>query len=104
MRSELEELKLELGAMQGQLDDMRKERDIAKLTAQYTRLGYGDLAEETATAFVNKDEATMFKNEQIVLDRMLSNVVPAAEPKNNKPESSSDDSSFDDFIKGLMEI
>lgn len=101
MRSELEELKLKLGAMQGQLDIMRKERDIANLTAQYTKLGYGELAEETATAFVNGDRETMFKNEQIVLDRAVSDVTPTANPESIE---SSEPDFFEDFVKGFTKI
>ena len=114
MRSQFEQenagLKQQMEAMQTTLDGYKREKDIANLTAQYTKLGYGDLAEATATAFLDGDNDTVFKNQQAVMDARIeaakqstiadktkqTPVPPAGNPKDNK------DDKLDDFTKGFM--
>ena len=104
------DLKQQMEAMQTTLDGYKREKDIANLTAQYTKLGYGDLAEATATAFMDGDNDTVFKNQQAVMDARIeaakqstisdktknTPVPPAGNPKDNK------DDTLDDFTKGFM--
>ena len=103
-------LKEQIDNMQQEIHDLKRERDIAKLTAKYTEMGYGDLAEATATAFLDGDNDTVFKNQQAVMDARIeaakqstiadktkqTPVPPAGNPKDNK------DDKLDDFTKEFM--
>lgn len=62
------DMKSQMEEMQTTLNGYKREKDIANLTAQYTRLGYGDLAEATATALLDGDNETVFKNQKSVMD------------------------------------
>lgn len=104
MRSQFEQenagLKSQVEAMQTTLDGYKREKDIANLTARYTQLGYGDLAEATATAFLDGDNDTVFKNQQSVMDSRIAAAKqasienktqntptpPAGNPKDNPKE------------------
>lgn len=75
MQKEIEELKQKLNSMQ-------REKDIANLAARYTQLGYGDLAESTAIAYLDGDTDTVFKNQRSIIDRARQDKKPAIKTDN----------------------
>lgn len=105
------DMKSQMEEMQTTLNGYKREKDIANLTAQYTRLGYGDLAEATATAFLDGDNETVFKNQQSVMDSKVeaakqlaketsvknTTAPPAGNPKDDKKD---DKDPFLDALKG----
>ena len=81
-------LKEQIDNMQQEIHDLKRERDIAKLTAKYTEMGYGDLAEATATASLNGDMDTFFRNQQTVMDARVKEAVAGMnKPAKTKPDS-----------------
>ena len=78
-------LKEQIDNMQQEINDLKRERDIAKLTARYTEMGYGDLAEATATASLDGDINTFFRHQQTVMDARVKEAV--ADMSKNKSDS-----------------
>ena len=74
--------------MQQEINKLTRERDIAKLAARYTEMGYGDLAEATATASLDGDIDTFFRNQQTVMDARVKEAVADM----NKPAKANPDS------------
>ena len=107
-------LKEQIDNMRQEINDLKRERDIAKLTAKYTEMGYGDLAEETAIASVNGDMNTFFRNQQTVMDARVNEAVasmkkpakadPDTKNKNNsKRKQSLNSFPLDDpFVAGYI--
>lgn len=113
MRNQFEQenagLRSQVEAMQTTLDGYKREKDIANLTTRYTQLGYGELAEATAIAFLDGDTDTVFKNQQSIMDACIENAKqtsieiktrntpkpPGGNPKDDKKDD-------DDFTKGFM--
>ena len=55
----------ELDALKAQIADLKREKLLADLTAQYTALGYdADLAKSTAEAFADGDTAAVIANQK----------------------------------------
>lgn len=100
------ELKTQLETMQTTLNGYKREKDIANLTARYTQLGYGDLAESTAIAHLDGDTDTVFKNQQSIIDKAKQASIedktvntpnpPAGNPKDNPKDED------DAFTRGFM--
>ena len=74
--------------MQQEINKLTRERDIAKLAARYTEMGYGDLAEATAAASLDGDMDTFFRNQQTVMDARVKEAVADM----NKPAKANPDS------------
>lgn len=54
-----------------EVNDMRRELDIIKMSKQYMGMGYDEtLAMETATAFVDGDTETVFSNQKIFSENL----------------------------------
>lgn len=98
---ELLKMRNELYALEEQLKAVQRERDIANLTSQYEKAGYGDLAKETAIAHVDRDIETLFRNQQKILDQANSRAVDSAEIREKKANETDP---FEDFIKGFTKF
>lgn len=99
MNEDIIKMQNELATLQAELKNVQRERDIANLTAQYTKLGYGDLAEATAIAHADMDTKTLFENQQKVLNQAGNGAIDTAtipEKKANETDP------FEDFIKGFV--
>ena len=65
-----------LAAMQQELEMLRKEKSVAKYTADYVKLGYdAKLAEETAAAFADGDFAKVFANQAKFNDEYKKTII-----------------------------
>lgn len=65
-----------LAAMQQELEMLRKEKTVAKYTADYVKLGYdAKLAEETAAAFADGDFAKVFANQAKFNDEYKKTII-----------------------------
>lgn len=80
-------LKEQVDDMQQEINKLTRERDIAKLTARYTEMGYGDLAEATAIASLDRDMDTFFRNQQTVMDARVKEAVADMNKPAKKPDS-----------------
>lgn len=65
-----------LAAMQQELETLRKEKTVAKYTADYVKLGFDEkLAEETAAALAENDMAKVFANMSKANDALVKRTI-----------------------------
>lgn len=104
---EMSDMRDQMDTMAQTLNGYKREKDIASLTAKYTKLGYGDLSEATAIAHLDGDNDTLFKNQQMFFDRSTADLTAkVAEMKdiiNGKPKQQepTPQPEYDDFFDGL---
>lgn len=93
----------EQAAHEAEFKELQRKVKINEYAAQFTKLGYGDLAEKAATAQVDGDTDELFRIQQDVQAKLLKNAQDAWIKTRPQVQTGSQDTAAEDpFLKGFL--